>query len=142
MFRRLRGVFAGCIAASLCCWAAGCESPPSPERNVPTLQTVKGRVLDAGGEPLTGGHIMFRCDEDAQWLITGVIEADGRFTLQTRFEDVDWPGAVAGTHAVTIIPPTPQEGVAQHVSLPVVLPEKVIVRSGLNDLELRLPEDP
>jgi hypothetical protein len=60
----------------------------------------------------------------------GLTDADGAFTLQTRFAGAALPGAVAGTHRVVVIPPPAASGNATEI-LPVPIRYADYQQSGL-----------
>lgn len=57
------------------------------------------------GTPLAGGRLLFRPEGETVYAGKGEIGADGAFELST-FGISD--GAVAGTHKVMVLPPTPE----------------------------------
>jgi len=63
---------------------------------------VTGKVTMADGSPLNGGMVVFQAPRKPP--AKGSIQPDGTYKLGT-YEEGD--GAVAGTHQVTIVPPTP-----------------------------------
>jgi hypothetical protein len=84
----------------------GCEKKASP---LPETFSVKGKVIDQDGKPMTKGTIYFSpaTNVDTGLLINGPIE-NGDFTLATRrvigdFQESD--GVPAGEYRVTIRPP-------------------------------------
>jgi len=82
-------------------WATGCDR----ETRLRTYP-VSGTVLYQDSERFAGGNQSFIVFESIENNInaTGVIEADGTFSLGT-YEPND--GAVAGRHRVSITPPAP-----------------------------------
>ncbi len=64
----------------------------------PPVYPAGGRVVFRSGAPVTTGVIEFRPDGGGP-AARGKIEADGQFTLTTGTR----PGAVAGTHKVTVV---------------------------------------
>jgi hypothetical protein len=79
--------------------AGGCSSGKAP------TYAVTGTVKLPDGTPLAGGRILFRPEGETVYAAKGEIGADGSFELST-FGLSD--GAVAGTHKVMVLPPTPE----------------------------------
>ena len=79
--------------------AGGCSSGKAP------TYAVTGTVKLPDGTPLTGGRLLFRPEGETVYAAKGEIGADGSFELST-FGLSD--GAVAGTHKVMVLPPTPE----------------------------------
>jgi hypothetical protein len=131
---------ASLLAAGLCC-PLGCGSPPE---NLPATCEVTGTVLAADGKPLGGGLIEFRSKTQNTLPATGRIGADGTFALTTMVNQKKLPGAVAGSHQVTVMPPLPQSPSqdVQPVVQPITLPTPLEVKSGgKNEFTVKLPQN-
>jgi hypothetical protein len=127
---------AGLLAAGLCC-PAGCGRAPE---NLPATCEVTGTVLAADGKPMSGGLIEFRSRTQNTLPATGRIGADGTFALTTMVDQKKLPGAVAGSHQVTVMPPLPQSQGIQPVVQPITLPGTLEVKSGgKNQFTVKLP---
>jgi hypothetical protein len=81
----------------------GCEGPESSG----TTYAVKGRILLAGGKPLTSGRVTFIASDGLGPPASGDIGPDGAFTLSTRKPG---DGAPAGTYKVRIEPAARKTG--------------------------------
>jgi len=114
----------------------GCgKSRPEP----PKTFEVTGTVLGADGKPLTGGLVEFRSAGDKPVSATGRIQPDGSFSLSTIAGEQNVPGAVAGTHKVTVVPPPPDTGDIQAVPEPVSLSQTYEVKpEGENKFTIKL----
>ena len=123
---RLSSVTAAVLALALVC-QGGCGGP---DEEPPKTYEVTGTVLGADGKPLSGGLVEFRSGGDKPVSATGRIQPDGSFSLSTIAGEQKLPGAVAGTHKVTVIPPPPETGDIQAVPQPVVLPGTYEVKPG------------
>lgn len=93
----------------------GC-TPGGPP--LPDTFPVSGSVMHKGGQPLGGGQIIFRLTDDPTLVATGVIGPDGTFSLQTFRDNRKVPGAVAGAHRVTVMPPMGEDQSVMAVELP------------------------
>jgi hypothetical protein len=94
----------------------GCAGKPEP---LPKAYPVRGQVLFPDGRPMPDGLVQFRPAHDTPYTITGRIQADGAFTLETRLSDGrKVAGAPEGTYRVTVVPPSS----ADQSTLPVELP--------------------
>jgi hypothetical protein len=88
------------VAAAVGLWVvAGCG--PSGPKTYP----VTGRVEIAGGNAshLAGNNVEAALDSDSTVRASGVIEADGRFTLETLHAGNILKGAQAGTYKARIV---------------------------------------
>lgn len=82
---------------------AGCNEPPMP------TYPVSGQVVYEDGSTLPrGGRVRFYCEEvDPPLTAEGRFDESGRFDALTTFRAGD--GAVAGTHAVIVMPDIPDD---------------------------------
>ena len=117
----------------------GCSAPPPIE---PTTYPVTGKVISSEGKPWTHGIIILHSTSDPGMMASGEIQADGRFTLLTSYvvngRAQTKPGAVAGTHTVTVQEPEPPvaRGSRSKTS-PVVILTKCQVEATENDLLIK-----
>lgn len=79
---------------------------------------VRGQVFYAGGQPVKAGTIEFRSLAEPTLSAQGEIQPDGTFTLTTLYREKKLPGAMEGTHAVTVILSQPQGRSFELVPLP------------------------
>lgn len=84
-------------AAALAVGAAGCGES-RPEVGVPTYP-VQGKVVLAGGEPLTSGVVVFVSDGAQTPSVSGTLGPDGSYTMMT---DGVVAGAPAGEYKVRV----------------------------------------
>ncbi len=96
--------------------------------NLPQTYPVRGRVIYKGGGPLAGAVVQFQARSDPRLLTNGETDADGAFTLTTQVGGHKLPGAVAGEHQVTVVPPMPADQSAE----PIVLPQPYTVEAKDN----------
>lgn len=107
-FTRLCHYQAVCGASLLAVGLVGCfDSGPAP-----TFQ-VSGTVKFSDGQPLAGGQILLRPDNDSKYSARGEIDTEGAFQVST-FKKGD--GAIAGTHRVMITPHVDRELLDQPAS--------------------------
>ena len=116
----------------------GCGGNDAPEH--PTTYPVTGTVVAADGTPLTDGMIELRTAEGKPLSAMGMIQPDGTFELSTMSGNQKLPGAVAGLHQVTVIPPSSDPQDIQSTAMPISLPTPVEVRAQAeNQLTVKLP---
>ena len=101
-------------------------------RSTSTCRPSDGRTHPLPGS--AGSRIHGRVSPDVEptkgLSASGLTDADGAFTLQTRFAGAALPGAVAGTHRVVVIPPPAASGDATEI-LPVPIRYADYQQSGL-----------
>jgi len=97
----------------------------------PAVHPAGGRILFAGRP---AGRFLVEFSSQAEGTkglaASGRTDADGSFTLQTRFGGRTLPGAVAGPHRVVVVPP-PAIGDGPDDVLPVPIRYADYVQSGL-----------
>ncbi len=93
-----RRAFLGVIGAV---FAAGCGGPKFNTTPPPKVYPVKGKVLLASGEPVSGGIITFHPKTTLGAEASGEIGPDGSFRL-TTIEKND--GALPGSYTVSVDP--------------------------------------
>jgi hypothetical protein len=110
---------------------SGCagSGPPLPE-----TFAVQGRVIDKSGRQLGGGQITFRSVDDPTLVATGVIGADGSFTVETFRENRKAAGAAAGEYRVTVVSPMGEDRMVSAVELP----ETYRVKPRENDFTIEI----
>jgi hypothetical protein len=118
------------VVLLFCCF--GCGSQPS---DLPATFPVTGTVVDASGQPMTGGFVEFESKEDQNMLAVGDINADGNFVLTTYVNGVTAEGAVAGEHQVTVHPPQIEHGGPD----PIRMRKAQNVEAKENEISLKLP---
>lgn len=108
-----------------------------PPRHAPATYSVTGQVTAPNGRSMAGGCIEFRPRDNAGELTsTGVIDAEGKFTLQIPFIDRIIPGATEGPHrAFVIMPLGAQRKGGGHVPIP----GEFTVKPGENHFTIALP---
>ena len=119
----------GCLACAASA-LPGCGAQPV---EIPPTYPVHGRVAFADGQPLTCGMVHFQSLDDRQVSMTGEVDANGRFTIETFVVGDRVPGAVEGRHRVTILP-----AISDQLSQPTVIPEPIIVAPGENELSFTI----
>jgi hypothetical protein len=92
-----RRAFLGVIGAV---FVAGC-GPKFNTTPPPKVYPVKGKVLLAGGEPVSGGIITFHPKNRLGHEASGEIGRDGSFQLTTIVKD---DGALPGSYTVSVNP--------------------------------------
>lgn len=85
---------------------------------LPQTYPVRGRVVYKGGDPMAGGVVQFQARSDPRLLTTGETGADGTFALTTQVGHRKLPGAIAGEHQVTVVPPMPADQSVEPIILP------------------------
>ncbi len=132
---RLSGVLV-LLAVGLLC-AGGCGQGDGQVH--PDTHPVTGTVVAANGTPVGGGMIEFRSTAGKPLSALGVIGPDGTFELATMSGNRKLPGAVVGSHQVTVIPRAMDADV-QSTAEPVNLREAVEVQAdGENHFTIKLP---
>ena len=95
-----------------------------------------GKVVHKNGKPYTlGGSISFRHETKEGVSTEGTIDPDGAFVLQTVTAHHNVSGALEGSHAVTIVPPAPDQNV-----VPIRLAKTYVVVAGDNNLTIELED--
>jgi hypothetical protein len=127
------------IAALIVCQltVAGCNS--QPPRPAPQTYPVTGKVTSPSGQSLVGARIEFK-PKDNQWELAarGVVEADGRFSLQIPFIDRQIPGATEGPHRASLTMALGQKHDGTGGDY-IPIPGEFIVKPGENNFEITLP---
>ena len=97
--RQMRGIeMPVALVAIVSLLAAGC----SKRSTLPETYPVRGKVVFQGGQPVRGGSVQFRPQEDARVSANGEIHPDGTFTLYSFAAGGHSSGAIAGPHRVTV----------------------------------------
>lgn len=122
----------GIIVALVGLTGCGEEKPTYTLDTIP----VKGRVVDASGQPVPAGTIEFISAEDPERSASGEI-VNGDFTISTNYHGTKLDGAAAGTYSVMVIPPMS----GSQSETPVELPERVSIEDSA-PLQLQLPAGP
>jgi hypothetical protein len=120
----------------LFCFAcSGCTSAPEP--NLPTAHPVTGTVVDAAGQPITGGTLQFEALASAGQMGIAEIQPDGAFTVHTFVDGHKLIGAVPGPQRVTYMPLMTEDQAAAN---PVTLTETFEVQAGGNEFTIKVPK--
>jgi hypothetical protein len=127
-------LFGTFLVLGLC--AAGCIKGSS----LPKTYPVTGSVVYKGGRPVAGGAIQFT-SSDPSYSVTGDINDDGTFRLQTFKDNDKASGAPEGEYKVIVQPPigTDQRGVA---AIPLPKPYKVEAKDNQFVIEVDPPRKP
>lgn len=129
------------LAAALAA-AAGCSPAAKPW---PELHPVHGSVK-VGGQNVAAGYVTFRSEDGANsdFMVSGKVEADGKYTLQTTHAlekgSAARPGAPAGRYRVMFMPAGTGDQVTGASVDPIDAPKPVTVNVGENDLPLDFPK--
>ena len=77
-----------------------------PQRPAPPTYPVTGTLTAPDGRSLVGACVEFKTKQnETELTATGVVDADGKFSLQIPYVDRVIPGATAGPHAVFVVMP-------------------------------------
>lgn len=116
-----------CCVALIAWTLTGCEGS-TPPKTFP----VSGKVMHKGGGPVREGVVEFRSSTNPLLLTRGKIQSDGTFTLETTRDGKRYPGALAGSHEVTIIPAQERD----QSNTPVTLVKPFTVEEKENHFEI------
>lgn len=108
-----RGWMPAIVACALSGLFVGCGGGPE----MPRTYAVLGKVTYKGGEPVSGGSVLFQSEADTTVTTSGEIQPDGTFVLRTIKGKGRAEGAVAGPHRVIVALPSPDQS-AESVYLP------------------------
>jgi hypothetical protein len=81
---------------------AGCGGGGKKD-DLPATHPVKGRVVDAKGNPLKGGTVQFDSGKGEDLSVMGVINSDGTFSVKTFRDKAERDGAPEGDYQVTVM---------------------------------------
>jgi len=125
------------MLAAFCALAlSGCSG--KPERPAPPTFPVSGVVKAAKGPLPVGGCVEFKPYENENELTaTGVIKADGKFSLSIPYVDRVIPGATAGPHRAYIVMPL---GANREGGGYVPIEEEFVVEPRRNEFTITMPE--
>ena len=77
-----------------------------PERAAPPTFPVTGTLTAPDGRSLAGACVEFKTKQnEGELTATGVVDADGKFSLQIPYVDRVIRGATAGSHNVFVVMP-------------------------------------
>ncbi len=96
--------FPGLALAGLFVLVAGCAGGDK----LPKLHPVSGKAYGRDGKPLSRGTVQFQHATDTTLTVTGDIQPDGSFTLQTIKGKQLLPGAIEGDYTATVSLPIPE----------------------------------
>lgn len=103
------------------------------QRPALTTYPVTGKVIAAGILPV-GGCVQFEPEKNGtDYVAQGVIDKEGRFSLQVPFVDRVLPGATEGPHSVRVLLPLKQGG------KPVPIAGSFVVRPEPNEFTIQMP---
>ena len=135
--RHLRSVFA-LFLASAAVALLGCGGQSAED--LPKTYQVRGVVLKANGEKLTGGSVEFSPKQPGGLRFLGTIDPDGSFTARTIGASAAAAGAPEGTYTAVVMPPISNDAKQQHEARPIKVTEEFTVSaSGENNFTVRLP---
>ena len=110
---------------------SGCTGGEKLSKTFP----VTGKVFGRDGKPLTGGMVQFQHTTDLTLTVTGEIQPDGSFTLQTIKGKQVLPGAIEGEYTATAMLPIPA---GEHAPpRPITFPQTIRIEAKDNAIELR-----
>jgi hypothetical protein len=104
-------------------------------RPTPQLYPVTGRVVVSQGELPPEGTMVQFMPSNAELMAQGFTAADGSFTLNTVFCEQKLPGATAGSHRVSVVPPIRPDRTGGD---PIVLKESYKVEPKENQITVKL----
>lgn len=129
------------LAVAFTATALGCSGGSKP---LPDLYPVSG-TAKVGGSPTTGGYISFRPVDEANkdFAVSGKIEADGTFTLNT-IHALDKSGerktgAPAGNYTVQLVPVVGDQTTGGGYE-PLQAISPVTVSAGKNEIVVEFPK--
>lgn len=129
---RWRGTWPAALALAA---IVGCGGPKGP-----ATYPAGGKVVDAAGEPWTGGTVQFQPPDGGPGAAVAEIQKDGTFTLYTILDGRKAAGALAGPYRVVVLPPLGRNQAAQPRVSPVTLPGLYVVKpEGDNDFTFTVP---
>lgn len=116
-------LFSGCSAAG----------------NAPAVKTiaVSGKVLDAGGKPVSGGMLSLRSTANAEQVASAVVDKEGAFKLTSVVGDKQLDGAQPGEYSVMYAPASVDQTLSD-AGLPVTLKKTYSIKDGQEELEINL----
>ena len=104
---------------------------------MPETYPVHGKVVFEGGQPVPAGTVTFQPQNNRTVSTSGVIGADGTFTLCSFKAGVRAPGAIAGPQRVTVTSLDKQ--MTSESFPPVIFPSPYTVQPGNNEFTLTVP---
>jgi hypothetical protein len=101
---------------------------------LPPTNPTRGKVVFRQGGHLTGGSILFVSQDNPSVSASSKIGEDGTFELRSFIAGDEAPGAIAGSHRVTIIPPC----IGNEFSMPSIPEQTVSVSPGENNFTITI----
>jgi hypothetical protein len=134
--RRVPVLSAAFLALSL----TGCGTEQKPT-NLPPTHEVRGTVLQADGNPLSGGHVQFTPKQPTGLTLSGSIGPEGQFSMKTIGSEGAVSGTPEGTYTATVTMPLSTDPTKQHLAGgPIAVPGEFTVKAGgENNFTLKLP---
>ena len=90
------------IAATALVLLLGCQSGQNP---LPTVFSVKGKVVDEKGKAVTDGMVQFESTTDGNLTVAGPIQSDGSFTLKSFRDRQEQAGVPEGEYRAVVTLP-------------------------------------
>ena len=123
---------------------AGCGRGKT-QRPAPPTYPVSGEVKPGSGKIPGGSQVEFRPDvaEKANdFTARGVLDAEGKFSLNTPFIDRVLPGAIEGTYTVRILFPSGNNPMSSSGSGLISIADKFTVKPTENHFTITMPAKP
>lgn len=132
---RLSPIAVALLLSAVCLSATGCGAK-KPSAPAPKTFPVTGKVVTKDGKPVAGGMVEFQSKTNNQLSVTSEIKPDGTFSLISRRDGEQFPGATEGDYQVTLFPPMS----ASQTDAPKTLPETFKVEPKDNTITLTAPD--
>ncbi|MBI1900116.1 MAG: hypothetical protein HYS13_03235 [Planctomycetia bacterium] len=130
-------IVAGCLVAAA--FTAGCGGSGSSQQTVATV-AAGGKVLNADGQPMTGGMVEFHPSSGTGESPKGVIGSDGTFKLRTLSGKEGVDGAPAGTYTCIVTPGYTGDQTTQEAPDAIEISGTFTVNAtGPNEFTIQLP---
>ncbi len=123
------------LLSAVCLLGAGCAGQ-KPSAPAPKTFPVTGKVVTKDGKPVPGGMVEFQSKAGNQLSVTSEIKPDGTFSLISRRDGEQFPGATEGEYQVTLFPPMS----ASQSEAPKTLKETYKVEPKENAITLTAPD--
>ena len=123
------------LLSAACLSGTGCAAR-KPSAPAPKTFPVTGKVVTKDGKPVAGGMVEFQSKANNQLSVTSEIKPDGTFSLISRRDGEQFPGATEGEYQVTLFPPMS----ASQSEAPKTLKETYKVEPKENALTLTAPD--